>query len=453
MGNSFLELPIDILFTAVYNGYGFNRKNDFVGRKIMEEISKVNTIKTMYLIGIQQKTIRTHFRFQFEALKNSRIFDDREIDILRSACALRSIMFSFANYYLNKNGQGVSIYDALPSSCTHFIEDLDEFYLDEEWDDDGVVAVVNKLSSIINERDYLLGRVGIEDSGKVFKVLFYMPKLSGDDFVRQAELYQECRKELDIEIFVPHIESYGEKIKNLYVNDQCLYTIIDDVKDKIIDFGMRIFDVRKDWAGNKIIHYIDMENQHPFHVMQVCNAAPDKHGIKLFYEANIGVTDKCGDRVEKYKVKRVVPGKSQVDQALMSHIMRDQPDVAVIHSGDSDYYQTISVFNDKIKFVVVTRADSISSSYLDQLKKIGVEVYYYNDSDFSSVEIYPLVSAETACILRKTPFDKWNANDIAEQVANTLLLRKDRVSPLVAKKVDEVSKAFSNALKAINKVG
>ena len=38
MGNSFLELPIDILFTAVYNGYGFNRKNDFVGRKIMEEI-------------------------------------------------------------------------------------------------------------------------------------------------------------------------------------------------------------------------------------------------------------------------------------------------------------------------------------------------------------------------------------------------------------------------------
>ena len=330
---------------------------------------------------------------------------------------------------------------------------MDEFYLDEEWDDGGVIAVVNKLSSIINERDYLLDHVGIENSGKVFKVLFYMPKLSGDEFVRQAELYQECRKELDTEIFVPHIESYGAKIKNLYINDECLYTIIDDVKDAIIDFGMRLFDVRKDWAGNKIIHYIDMENQHPFHVMQVCNAAPDKHGIKLFYEVNIGVTDKCGDRVEKYKVKRVVPGKSQVDQALMSHIMRDQPDVAVIHSGDSDYYQTISVFNDKIKFVVVTRADSISSSYLDQLKKIGVEVYYYNDSDFSSVEIDPLVAAETACILRQTPFDKWNINDIAEQVANTLLLRKDRVLPLVTKKVDGVSKAFSNALKAINKVG
>ena len=407
--------------------------------------NKINTIKTMYILGVPTKIIEKFFGYQYKALCDAGVLRSDRINKLRAVCTMRSMLTMYGQHYMNSHGSGKSLYESVPYWAVNIIEYTQED-LESVWDEGSVHDVFNFLSNVINKMHDVLEELGIENAEMVFKAFFHLPALNRSKFCDLCNVYRE--KELHgipWKTMIPHADLYGERLDKIFLNDDNMYEAINFICAQNINNGMHDYNVRRDYPGN-VIHYIDVENNHPFHVMQVCNAAPDKHGIKLFYEIDSGVAEQCGDRCEKYKVRQIINGKSQVDQALMSNIGRDRPDVAIIHSGDCDYYATIEAYHDIIKFVVVTRRDSISLNYLDELEKLGVEVYCYSDDAFSSVEIEPLINAEVVTLMRNTPYINWDVDDFSDKIANILVLRRDRVRTIVENKYKNVSKVVSSAL-------
>lgn len=411
----------------------------------MERVSNTgNTVKTMYLMGIPAYVIKKSFWYDFSSYRKTKVFDGSACDILRDACMLRSMLLRFNLNYVKAYNTGASLDNAVPYKYLWLLDALMEFELEDIWDSDGVYATVNALSNIINDRDYVLKKVGIERYNEVFNALFYLPQFTRQEFDRVCDTYTEKFRDLPYNMGVPHPELW-EGLPLTWTGDEDLYLCVNRLIEHSTDGVMPLYDVSKDYAG-QVIHYIDGENQHPFHIIQVANAAPEKHLVKLFYEADSGVEKSLDARCEKHKVERVTYGKSQVDQALMMNIAKDQPDVAIIHSGDSDYYQTILMYHDTIKFVVVTRENSISPAYITQLKELGVEIYRYSDTSFSTIDIEPIVRQKTKQLLLQSALEQWNVDELVAQVSNDMYLRRERVEELVTECVSDAQNALEKAI-------
>lgn len=400
--------------------------------------------RVAYLLGAPLNRMKGALGYELDALISSGVFDTNA-QTLRAACLIRSVLLKYFTKYQQYHETHTDLIQVLEGRYDQELSVIEEYNLLNVWQEEPYYESINLLTEIIESLKDVLTTVGIERPENIWKTYFELPKMDKRIFEQCEKTIFKHFKEYPMGVFIPKASKHGRWLSQRFFNDAQLYGGVELVLKKSSGY-YKDFDVSEDYEG-RVIHYLDGENNHPFHLLTVADTSPGTHTVKLFCETNTGIADMMdGRRCQVYEIKRVIKEKSQVDHALITTMALDEPDVVVLHSSDSDYLYSLQQLKQRRRIIVVCSKQSTSRKYLNTLEEIGIEIRMYDESSFDSNSVQRMVAAELNHTLKELAIAAWDVQKISIELARKFSVPVNQIQDAVSHKVKQIKVALNQIL-------
>lgn len=402
-----------------------------------------------YLLGLPSDILEREYPDDFnlaeiEAIEHAEVIRGysrfRQIIVLRNEPTNRTTPFTLRQFCREPiyNKIGELMYD-----CNHIYEAINKagMYIDS--------TIVSVLSAC-----------KVKCPEVIAKLLFHWPTQDKKSLGLLSTQYKNKKYNYPYDMFIPKPAAFGSTLPYLLMNDTSLYqspSIAFECAQQPSGLGLKLpaengntFPVvpvpESNWNGTGAsyittsflpetildaagsVSYIDFDNLPTSLTAAVCNAASEKHIVKIFYDENSASNISHFENmpnVELIRTIRLCAAKSLVDNKITTTVMSDIFLKAVQHiflySGDSDFCILSEVAEQhNIPFTVIAIEEHIKANYVVQLYRQNSTAFILTSSAVIPTLSQAAVTKQLLTILNKSPLQNVTTDFLVNAILSAM---------------------------------